>query len=116
MSKSKLVYFCGSQTRDFSDSKMTDKEKEEKYKKLELQLEKDQEWPAVYMYKFIIPSDNKKLSQVESLFDTEQAELTVRQSRKGNFLSITAKELMISPAKVIERYKAAEGIEGLISL
>lgn len=95
---------------------MTEDEKEEKYKKLEAQLADHQEWPAVYMFKFIIPADNKKLSQVENLFDTQEAEVTVRQSRKGNFLSITAKELMLSPQKVIERYRMAEGIEGLMSL
>lgn len=95
---------------------MTEKEKEEKYKSLEIQLAKDQSWPAVYMYKFIIPADNKKLSQVENLFNSEEAEVTVRQSRNGNYLSITAKELMLSPENVIGRYREAENIEGLISL
>lgn len=95
---------------------MTDKEKEEKYNSLQLQLAEHQEWPGIYMYKFIIPADNKKLSQVENLFDTDQAEVSVRESRNGNFLSITAKELMLSPEKVIQRYREAEGIEGLISL
>lgn len=95
---------------------MTEKEKEEKYKSLEIQLAQHQEWPSVYMYKFIIPADNKKLSKVESLFNSEEAEITVRESRKGNFISITVKEMMMSPGKIIERYKQAEGIEGLISL
>ncbi len=95
---------------------MTEKEKEAKYRSLETQLSQDQSWPAVYMYKFIIPADNKKLSQVETLFDSKEAEVTVRQSRNGNYLSITAKEMMISPESVIARYKEAEGIEGLISL
>lgn len=95
---------------------MTEKEKEEKYKNLEVQLAQHQEWPAVYMFKFIIPADNQKLSQVENLFNTEEAEVTVRQSSKGNYVSITAKELMLNPEKVIERYRDAEGIEGLISL
>lgn len=95
---------------------MTEKEKEERYKNLEVQLEKDQAWPAVYMFKFIVAADNKKLSQVENLFNSEEAQVTVRQSRKGNFVSITAKELMLSPEKVIQRYRDAEGIEGLISL
>lgn len=95
---------------------MTEKEKEEKYLKLERQLADHQSWPGIYMFKFIIPAENKKLSQVERLFDAKEAEVTVRESRKGNFLSITAKELMISPKSVIDKYIEAEGIEGLISL
>ena len=95
---------------------MTEKEKEERYLKLKEQLAESQSWPAIYMFKFIIPADNQKLSQVESLFNSKEAEVSVRTSRKGNFLSITAKELMIDPERVIDRYRKAEGIEGLISL
>jgi hypothetical protein len=95
---------------------MTEAEREEKYKRLEEQLEQHQSWPGVYMFKFIIPADNRKLSQVENLFNSEESEVTIRQSKKGNFISITAKELMLSPAKIIERYRMAEGIEGLMSL
>ncbi|MGB0176452.1 MAG: DUF493 domain-containing protein [Owenweeksia sp.] len=89
---------------------MTDKEREEKYKKLEAALRESLSWPNVYMFKFIIPADNRILAQVENLFNSKEAEI------KGNFLSITVKELMMSPEKVIERYQMAEGIEGLMSL
>lgn len=89
---------------------------EEKWQKLKEQLEAGNKWPAVYMFKFIVPSDNEKIAQVESLFNTDTAEVTMRTSKKGNFVSVTAKELMVNPDKVIERYKEAGGIEGLISL
>ncbi len=88
---------------------------EEKWKALEEKLA-EQEWPAVYMFKFIVPADNQRIAQVEKLFNTSEAEVTMRTSKKGNFVSITAKEMMMSPQKVIERYKMAGGIEGLISL
>jgi hypothetical protein len=63
-----------------------------------------------------VPAQNEKIAQVEGLFNTEEAQIQLRQSRKGNFVSFTAKEMMISPEKVIERYVEAEAIEGLISL
>lgn len=90
--------------------------RKEKYQKLLVQLTEGFDWPSVYMFKFIVPADNTKIAQVESLFDAHQAEISIRSSKKGNFVSITAKELMISPEKVIERYLEAEEIQGLISL
>ena len=84
--------------------------------KLLIQLTDNFDWPTVYMFKFIVPADNSKIAQVESLFNSEEAEISLRNSRKGNFVSITAKEMMLSPEKVIDRYVKAEGIKGLISL
>jgi hypothetical protein len=88
----------------------------EKYEKLRVQLSQSTTWPSLYMFKFIVPADNEKIAQVEKLFNSEEAQIQLRQSRKGNFVSVTAKEMMISPEKVIERYIEAEDIEGLISL
>ncbi len=95
---------------------MTDPRKEEKYRKLKAALDETTNWPSVYMFKFIIPANNRTLAQVENLFNSRESEITVRESRKGNFLSVTVKEMMMSPEKVIERYRMAEGIEGLMSL
>lgn len=76
---------------------------------------KDGEWPRVYFFKFIIPSDNKKLALVEALFGDE-AKVNIKQSSKGNYVSVSAKELMLNADNVIERYKKASKIEGLIAL
>lgn len=76
----------------------------------------EQTWPRLYMFKFIVPAENSRIAMVENLFNTREAEVTMRTSKKGNFISITAKEMMLSAESVIDRYKKAEGIEGLISL
>ncbi len=91
-------------------------QRKEKYMKLLEQLKIGFDWPTVYMFKFIVPADNSKIAQVENLFNSEEAQVSIRNSSKGNFVSITAKEMMLSPEKVIDRYIQAEGIEGLISL
>ncbi|AEV31435.1 DUF493 family protein [Owenweeksia hongkongensis] len=90
--------------------------REEKYEKLKIQLEEGFEWPTLYMFKFIIPADNEKLAQIESLFNSKEAQINTRESSKGNFISVTVKEMMMSPQRVIDRYVESESIEGIISL
>ena len=89
---------------------------EDKYGKLRIALEELETWPTVYMFKFIVKSDKKAIAQIEALFNTKEAQVTMRESAKGNFVSITAQEMMLSPDEVINRYKSAEGIEGILSL
>ena len=72
-------------------------------------------WPHVYRFKFIIPADNHKLALVEALFGSE-AELTTRQSSTNKFISITAKEMMMSSDEIIAIYRNATKIEGIMSL
>ena len=91
-------------------------EREEKYQRLKVQLEEGFEWPTLYMFKFIVPADNEKIAQVEQLFDSEEAIINTRESSKGNFISVTVKEMMMSPQGVVDRLVESESIEGLISL
>lgn len=89
--------------------------KEDFYANLQSKLEDQFEWPHLYLFKFIIPSDNKKLALVEALFG-EDAQVTTRQSKTNKFISVSAKEVMISPDEVIALYKKASKIEGIMSL
>jgi len=79
-------------------------------------LEQNYTWPALYMFKFICPADNGAIARLQQLFDPEVAELSLRPSSKGNYISFTAKELMLSVEAVMQRYEQARGIPGLISL
>lgn len=74
-----------------------------------------QEWPAVYMFKFIVPSDNHKIALVEALFG-EEAIVDLRSSKNGKYTSISAKEMMLSTDHIIQKYEEASKIEGLIAL
>ena len=79
-------------------------------------LEQNYTWPSVYMFKFVCPASHDNIAYLESLFDSETAEVQIRQSAKGNFVSITAKELMLSADAVIVRYAKVKEIPGLLSL
>jgi hypothetical protein len=85
------------------------------YANLKEKLDIQHSWPSVYMFKFIIPADNHKLAQVEALFGKE-AQVTTRQSSTNKFISVTAKEMMMSSDEIIAIYKQAEKIEGIIQL
>lgn len=89
--------------------------KTEFYKSLKEKLDDQVEFPSVYMFKFIIPADNHKLALAEALFG-EEAIITTRQSKTNKYISITAKEIMTSSAKIIEIHQKAEKIEGIIQL
>jgi len=89
--------------------------KNDHYANLEKRLAQQTEWPSAYLFKFIIPADNQKLAQVESLFGAE-AEVTIRQSKTNKYISVSAKEMMMSVEEVIKVYHKAEDIEGIISL
>lgn len=89
--------------------------KEEFYVNLKQKLEEQHKFPALYLFKFIIPADNHRLALVEALFGPE-AQVTTRQSSSNKFISISAKEVMITADSIITVYKKAEKIEGIVSL
>lgn len=72
-------------------------------------------WPQVYMFKFVAPAENRIFALLHELFP-EQAEFTNRHSSGGKYVSITVKEMMLSADEVIERYRKASAIEGVIVL
>ncbi len=84
------------------------------YEKLRMQLE-NMNWPEIYFFKFIVPNDSELVAKVTALFD-EGADLRLQQSKNGRYISVGAKEMMISPESVIQRYKEASNIKGLIAL
>ena len=68
------------------------------------------------MFKFIVKSDLKKIAQIESLFQSEEAEITRKESSKGAFISISIKEVMLSADEIISVYEKASSIDGVITL
>jgi len=81
-------------------------------KKLE---ESIKSFPYVYMFKFIIKADNKTMALVEVIFD-DDADIIQKQSTKGNYISITVKQVVMSIDEIITIYEKAAEIEGVMSL
>lgn len=85
------------------------------YDELRKKLNAGNSWPQVYMFKFIVPSDNQKIALTESLFE-DDAEIKLQPSSKGTYTSVTARVVMMDAEQIINIYKKASEIEGIISL
>jgi uncharacterized protein len=75
-------------------------------------LEATHNFPSIYMFKFIVLEEKRKL--VEALFLGH--EVISKPSSKGKYISITAKPMMGSSDAIIDVYKKAHEIEGIIAL
>ena len=87
----------------------------EQYDKLRELLNKENNWPMVYMFKFIIPADNQKIALIESKF-SDEAVISHKESSNGKYFSITVKEVMLNADTIIDKYKEMRDIDGLITL
>ena len=90
---------------------------EEFYSKLHAQLSETTEWPSSYLYKFIVPTDTNKITQIESIFNNLGAVISTKQSKNGKYTSVSIHVRMKDPDQVIEKYKEVGAkVEGVISL
>ena len=75
-------------------------------------LEAQYTFPVLYKFKFIVPKNN--VDQVIKLFAKHDVQL--RPSKKGTYQSVTASVMVESSDKIIDTYKEASKVEGIISL
>jgi uncharacterized protein len=75
-------------------------------------LDQHYAWPALYIYKFIVPKG--KEAEVKKLFPNHQ--VTEKLSKQGNYTSVTAQVMANSSDEVIRIYIAAAAIEGIVAL
>ena len=86
------------------------------YTKLKLQLKDTTEFPEDYMYKFIVPSSENQVKEVQDLFNNKGAVIKTKKSKTGKYISLSIVLKIESADKVIEYYKKVENIKGIISL
>ena len=95
---------------------MSTEKPDEFYHRLKLQLEDSTEWPSIYLYKFIVLTDNIKIKRVHDIFDNTGAVINSKQSKNGKYTSLSITVDLKSPDEVIEKYKQVGEIKGVISL
>ncbi|MCW2119755.1 DUF493 domain-containing protein [Flavobacterium sp. 7A] len=93
-----------------------EKKSEEFYERLQAELERSSSWPALYLYKFIVPTDAAKIGKIEEAFDCMGAVIKTTQSKTAKFTSISIDVQMKNPQEVIEKYIELSAIEGIVSL
>tara|TARA_B110000285_G_C14497062_1_gene326464 strand:+ start:72 stop:338 length:267 start_codon:yes stop_codon:yes gene_type:complete len=74
-----------------------------------------QEWPDVFLFKFISPNDSELIAKVTALFD-DGTDLKYNRSKTGKYVSISAKEMMLDVDSIISRYEEVAKIKGIIAL
>ncbi len=90
---------------------------EDFYIRLEEQLLNSSEWPTKYQFKFILKSNDSDISELESIFDDiKDVKISFRKSSNNKFTSVSLIAIMKSPSFVIDKYKLASKIKGIISL
>lgn len=76
------------------------------------QLDKFYAWPALYTFKFIVKAGQEE--ELRRLFPKHTN--TVKASQKGKYTSVTFQMMMPGAQAVIDVYKKAGVIEGIIAL
>lgn len=87
---------------------------EDEFAKLR-ELLAEAEYPSVYLYKFIVKKDEEKIIKIKRCFD-ESAEIQLHPSKKGNYVSVSIREMMLNSEAIIDRYKEVGKIEHVIAL
>jgi hypothetical protein len=93
-----------------------DKNTEEFYERLKVELDMSNTWPAEYLFKFIVPTDAAKIQKVEEAFDCMGAVIKTTKSRTGKFTSISIDVQMKDSQEIIDKYQEVSTVEGIISL
>ncbi len=86
------------------------------YDKLKIQLEDTTQFPADYMYKFIVPTSGNQEQEVKELFNNGGPVINTKKSKNGKYISISILMKLSSAEEIISYYRKVEKIEGIISL
>ena len=95
-----------------------DKEKEVAafYERLKVELDMSNTWPAEYLFKFIVPTVDDNVLQVENAFDCMGAVIKTTKSKTGKFTSISVDVTVKDAQEIIDKYQEVSTIKGIVSL
>ncbi len=93
-----------------------DKDTKDFYDRLKTELNNSNTWPAEYLFKFIVPTDQEKIEKVENAFDSMGAVIETKNSKTGKYTSISIDVQMPNAQQIIDKYLELSTIKGIISL
>ncbi|MGC4129185.1 MAG: DUF493 family protein [Bergeyella sp.] len=89
---------------------------EDFYASLKEKLEEAHNFPEEYLFKFIIPNSQSKLTEIYTVFDGLQHTLSNRDSKNGNYVSVSISAFVLDAEQVVKIYKEVSVIEGVMML
>ena len=93
-----------------------DKETEEFYERLKVELDNSNTWPAEYLFKFIVPTVDDNVKRVQDAFDCMGAVIKTTKSKTAKFTSVSVDVTMKDAQEIIDKYKELATIKGIVSL
>ncbi|MCD0480653.1 DUF493 domain-containing protein [Chryseobacterium sp. LC2016-29] len=92
------------------------KNPEEFYKSLKEKLENNHDFPEDYLFKFIIPTDEAKLTEIYKVFDGIKFTLGNRESKNGKYTACNINAFVLDADQVVRIYQEVATIENVILL
>ena len=89
---------------------------EDFYKSLKEKLEGHHDFPEDYLFKFIIPTDQAKLTEIYKVFDGIKFTLGNRESKNGKYTACNINAFVLDADQVVRIYQEVSKIEGVILL
>ncbi|KQT18427.1 hypothetical protein ASG31_06805 [Chryseobacterium sp. Leaf404] len=89
---------------------------EDFYESLKQKLEDNHDFPEDYLFKFIIPTDQAKLTEIYKVFDGIKFTLGNRESKNGKYTACNINAFVLDADQVIKIYKEVSKIEEVILL
>lgn len=87
------------------------------YRNLKTKLEEHHNFPENYLYKFILPNEEKeKLSELYQVFDGLEYSINTKESSNGKYISISISCFVLDAEQVVSIYQKVAKIEGIIML
>lgn len=93
-----------------------EKESQEFYDRLQVELDNSNSWPAEYLFKFIVPSIENNVDFVENAFNCMGAVIKTTKSKTGKYTSISIDVTVANSEEIIQKYKEVSVIKGIVSL
>lgn len=86
------------------------------YKSLKEKLENNHDFPEDYLFKFIIPTDEAKLTEIYKVFDGTKFTMGNRESKNGKYTACNINVFVLDADQVIHIYQEVAKIENVILL
>jgi hypothetical protein len=93
-----------------------DKNTQEFYDRLKVELDLSNTASYAYLFKFIVPSENDNIDRVQLAFDCMGAVIKTTKSKTGKFTSISIDVTMKDAQEIVDKYQEVATIKGIISL
>lgn len=89
---------------------------EEFYSSLKEKLEGHHDFPEDYLFKFIIPTNEAKITEIYKVFDGIKFTMSNRESKNGKYTACNINAFVLDADQVVKIYQEVARIENVILL